>query len=120
MREKISEANLRAVWGNYRALGHRRLVYTNTAAVLSAPWMTRAMGEGVRFIGALLTATDATAAARLGAREIGGGLDWHVQRSRRAAAWLEREAPAWVTRMATDGVAVETIAERLIGLTGWL
>ena len=119
VREKISEANLRALWANYRALGHSRLVYTNTAAVLSADWMTRAMGDDVRFIGALLTASDETAAGRLGLREIGGGLDWHVERSRRAAAWLEREAPAWVVRIATDDLAAETIAQQLIGLTGW-
>jgi hypothetical protein len=29
-RAAISEANLTAVWGNYAALGYRRLVYTNT------------------------------------------------------------------------------------------
>jgi hypothetical protein len=120
VREKISEANLRALWVNYRALGHRRLVYTNTAAVLSDDWMARALGGDVRFIGALLTAGDDTTAQRLGMREIGGGLEWHLKRSRLAAAWLEREAPAWVTRVATDEATPAEIAARLIGLTGWL
>ena len=119
VREKISEANLRAVWANYRDLGHRRLVYTNTAAVLSAPWMTRAMGDDVSFTGALLTAMDETATQRLRMRELGGGLDWHVERSRFAASWLEKEAPPWVTRIATDGVTVEDLAKRLIELANW-
>jgi hypothetical protein len=119
VREHISEANLRAVWANYRALGHRRLVYTNTAAVLSEPWMSRAMGEGVTFIGALLTASDQTALQRLRTREIGGGLDWHVERSRRAAAWLEENAPAWVVRIPTDGATAADVAGRLLALTNW-
>lgn len=120
VREQISEANLAAVWANYRALGQWRLVYTNTAAVISAPWMTRALGGDVTFVGVLLTARDDTAVARLGAREIGGGLDWHVTRSRRAARWLEAEAPGWVVRVATDGRDVADIAIEVIGLTGWV
>jgi hypothetical protein len=119
VRERISEANLRAMWTNYRALGHCRLVYTNTAAVLSEDWMTRALGQSVKFVGALLTADDATAIHRLGLRETGGGLAWHIERSRRAAIWLEKSAPPWVTRIATAGRTVSDIAQQLIGLTSW-
>ncbi len=120
VREKISEANLAAIWTNYRALGHDRLVYTNTAAVISAPWMARALRGQVRFVGVLLTADDDTAASRLSAREIGGGLSWHLDRSRRAALWLEAEAPQWVARVPTDRRQVTDIAAEVIGLTGWL
>jgi hypothetical protein len=119
VRERISEANLRAMWMNYRALGHCRLVYTNAAAVLSEDWMTRALGQSVKFVGALLTADDETAIQRLGLREIGGGLDWHIERSRRAAGWLETSAPAWVKRIATDRRTVSDIAQQLIGLMNW-
>ncbi|MGH6987730.1 MAG: hypothetical protein ACRED9_12965 [Caulobacteraceae bacterium] len=119
VREKISEANLRAVWANYFALGQRRLVYTNTVAVTSADWMTRAMGSNVRFIGALLTAGDETIVQRLGAREVGGGLDWHLERSRKAAKWLEKNSPGWVHRVASDGLAAAEVARKLIGLTDW-
>ena len=120
VREKISEANLAAIWANYRALGHTRLVYTNTAAVISAPWIERALGGHVRFIGVLLTAEDATADARLGAREIGGGLAWHLDRSRRAARWLDEQAPEWVERIRSDTRGVTDIAAEVIELTGWL
>ena len=120
VREQISEANLAAIWTNYRALGHNRLVYTNTAAVISAPWMTRALGGRVRFVGVLLTAEDDTAAGRLAAREIGGGLTWHLDRGRRAALWLETQAPQWVARVPTDRRRIAEIALEVIGLTGWL
>lgn len=29
----LAEANLTAIWRNYKAIGHSRLVYTNTASV---------------------------------------------------------------------------------------
>ncbi len=31
---KLAEANLAAMWSNYRALGYIRLIYVNTASVL--------------------------------------------------------------------------------------
>lgn len=119
VREAISEANLAAMWNNYRALGQTRLVYTNTAAVISAPWMARALGGEVRFIGVLLTAGDDTAAGRLAGREIGGGLPASLERSRLAARWLDAEAPAWVVRVPTDDRTIPDIAAEVIGLTGW-
>jgi hypothetical protein len=30
----LAEQNLSAMWANYRALGYRRMIYTNTASVL--------------------------------------------------------------------------------------
>ena len=119
VREHISEANLAAMWSNYRALGQTRLVYTNTAAVISAPWMSRALGGRVRFVGVLLTADDDTTSDRLAAREIGGGLTWHLHRSRRAAVWLEANAPNWVARVSTEGRLVSDIATELINLAAW-
>ena len=120
IRETISEANLRAMWANYRAAGQTRLIYTNTAAPISAPWMARALGGRVAFSGVLLTSKDDTAEGRLAGREIGGGLAWHVQRSRQAARWLEEVSPPWVVRVATDGRSVQEIAAELLRLAGWL
>jgi hypothetical protein len=119
-REALTEANLTAVWANYAAAGYRRLIYTNTACVLEPAWIERAVGGKARFTGALLTATEDTALVRLQGREIGGGLDWHVRRSRLAAVWLDEQAAEWVSRVATDGRPAADIATELIGLTDWL
>lgn len=117
----ITEANLAAVWRNYAALGHRRLIYTNTVSVLpgSAPMFERAMGPGVRIVRALLTASDATALARLSAREIGSALDREVAGSARKARLLDEHAPPDTARVATDGRTVVEIAADLLELTGW-
>lgn len=86
----ITEADLAAVWRNYVALGHHRLIYTDTVSVLpgSAAMFERAMGPGVGIGRALLTASDATAPARLSAREIGSALDREVAAVRaRPGSW---------------------------------
>src|SRR6478735_7976519 len=62
---RLSMRNLAAVWANYRDLGYRRLVYTNTVAVLEADELAAAMGGSPRVTCVLLTASDAVADARL-------------------------------------------------------
>ena len=60
-----------------------------------------------------------TRSARLHQREIGSDLDRHLASSRRMAAYLEREAPRWVTRLPTDDRPVAEIARAVIALSGW-
>lgn len=116
---KLAEQNLAAMWNNYRRAGYSRMVYTNTASVTVVAALVEAMGDEPRVTAALLTASDATAGTRLAAREIGSALKWHVNRSNAAARALEEDAPAWVTRVETDGRGVVEIASQLIRLTGW-
>ncbi|MEU6860546.1 hypothetical protein AB0B28_16950 [Glycomyces sp. NPDC046736] len=118
-RTQITARNLAAVWANYREVGQRRLVYCNTVAVLEADMITGAMGGPVTAVGALLTATDATATARLGARETGSELESHLERSARAAEFLDRKTPDWVHRVATDDRTVREVAEDVLARTTW-
>jgi deoxyadenosine/deoxycytidine kinase len=120
--DHLAERNLAAMWANYRALGYRRLVYTNTASVFERVIgeLTDAMGDAPHVIAVLLTCSDATVRQRLARREIGSALDWHVERSRLMARRLDRRAPAWVHRVATGDRAVADIAAEILTLTGWL
>lgn len=98
------------------------MIYTNTASVLEevTSELTAAMGEDPRVTAVLLTCSDATARQRLAQREIGTGLDRHIERSDVMARELDRRAPSWVHRVATDGRAVPNIAAEVIALTGWI
>lgn len=120
-RSGITARNLAAVWANYAGLGHRRLVYTNTSSVLdmAAPMFRRAMGDDVRLVRVLLTATDETAAQRLTGRELGSELEHEVRSSRRKARLLDEHAPADVRRVPTDGRTVIDIAAEVVAATGW-
>ena len=116
----LAEKNLAAIWRNYSALGYRRLIYTNTNSVLDSGVLLDAVGGQSRAIGILLTATDAEVRDRLARREIGSALEAHVERSRSAAARLERAAPSWVVRVDTNGRSTPSIAREVAALTGWL
>ena len=70
----LAERNLTAMWANYRDLGYRRLVYTNTVSVRFTPDLARAMGDDPDVTAVLLTASDETARNRLARREIGSAL----------------------------------------------
>jgi hypothetical protein len=120
VRTKMTEVNLASLWRNYAALGHRRLIYTNTFSILEPDLITRAMGGAPRIISVLLTAQDTTTHHRLSTREIGSQLDLHLQRSATMAARLEATAPPDVVRIPTDGRQADEIARDIITATNWL
>ncbi|MVO87265.1 hypothetical protein GPA10_21490 [Streptomyces sp. p1417] len=114
-RSRLTCRNLAALWANYAALGCRRLVYTNTAAVLpSEEWLfTEALGRP-RLIRVLLTATDATVEQRLMGRELGSELDQQLRRSAYMARRLDTSVPPGTHRVPTDGRPVGAIAAEVI------
>nr|WP_208012504.1 ATPase [Cellulomonas shaoxiangyii] len=115
----VAAANLADVWRRYRALGHRRLVVTNTVSVLEADVLAAAVGDRPHVTSVLLTADDATAHERLGRREHGASLTAHAQRSDAAARRLEAQAGADVHRVATDGRTPQDVAAEVLRLAGW-
>lgn len=116
---RLSLRNLAAVWANYRDLGYRRLVYTNTVAVLEADELAVAMGDSPRVTSVLLTASDAVAYARLALRESGAELEAHRSRSVAAALRLEADAPSGTHRIATDGRSPDEVARAVRAVVGW-
>ncbi|MER6675274.1 hypothetical protein [Streptomyces sp. NPDC000983] len=121
-RAEITEANLTAVWGNFARRGYRRLVYTNTVSVLPEAdgMFGRALGSGARLIRVLLTASDATARARLEGRELGSELEPEFEASVRKARMLDARSPAATVRVTTDGRTVADIAREVVSATGWV
>jgi hypothetical protein len=121
-RTRLVERNLTAVWANFAALGHRRLIYTNTLAVLAetAGMFARAMGPDVRLIRVLLVASDETARERLTDRELGSELEDGLRASRARARQLDDGVPSDTLRIATDGRGVGEIAREVVAATGWV
>lgn len=116
---RLTLANLSAVWANYRSAGQHRLLYVNAVSVLEADALAAALGTGVSVRLVELTGEDATVAARLGAREIGGGLDQHLASSARVAGLLAAQAPSGTVRIATDRRGVPEIATDVVRASGW-
>lgn len=116
---QLAERNLAAIWANYRDLGYRRMIYTNTVSVRFSQELAAAMGDEPRITAVLLTATDATSSTRLRGRVQGSDLQDHLDRSSAAARELELLTPQWVQRCRTDNRSVQDIAGDLLSLTGW-
>lgn len=115
----LAEQNLSAIWNNYRALGYRRMIYTNTVSVLYTETLAAAMGDNPLVKAVLLRASDDTAATRLEGRETTTTLELHLTRSRERAAQLEQQTPSGVWRVDTDGKDVPTVAGKILELLGW-
>ncbi|MFK4298089.1 ABC-type glutathione transport system ATPase component [Arthrobacter sp. GAS37] len=115
----LAERNLAAVWANYRDLGYRRMIYTNTVSVRFTHELAAAMGDEPRIIAVLLTATDETASTYLRGRIQGSDLQEHLDRGNTAARELELLTPDWVHRVPTDNRSVQDIATDLLPLIGW-
>ncbi len=116
----LAEQNLQAIWQNYRALGYHRLIYTNVVSVVETETLARAMGDGPKVIGVLLDVSDEVMRQRLSQRESGLSLERHLQRNAERRERLERDAPAWVHRVSTDGKTLDEVALEVGGFTGWL
>ncbi|WP_407572801.1 adenylyl-sulfate kinase [Deinococcus altitudinis] len=115
----LAERNLADLWRNYRALGYRRLIYTNTVSVLETETLAAAMGDDPLVTAVLLTSSEAAARERLTGRERGSDLQASLERSARRAAELDATAPEWVRRLNTDGQSLDTLARQLWAWAGW-
>lgn len=117
----LAERNLAAMWRNYRELGFRRLIYTNTAAVVTVPTLVAALDEPDLILTAvLLRGNDETVERRLTSRQQPSELVASLESSARSSAWLDRDASEDVHRLDTDGMTLEQVALRLASLTGWI
>ncbi|MGO1950037.1 MAG: AAA family ATPase [Mycobacteriaceae bacterium] len=115
----LAEQNLAAVWANYRDLGYRNLIFTNTVSVLEADKLATAMGDNPGVISVLLEATDTTTADRLSRREQGASLGDHLHRSSRMAGFLDTRTPATTHRIITDGKTPAQTAAEIAKIIAW-
>jgi hypothetical protein len=109
----VAEAGLRALWPVYAAQGIGRLLLPRVVEdEEQLAIVTNAVPGGrVRLL--RLVASPRTVAARLAQREIGTGLEWHLQRSTEIAASTLGE-PVDAERDLT------TIARDVLARAGWL
>lgn len=115
----LAARNLAAIWANYHALGYRRLIYTNTVAILELDALVEALGGECSVTSILLRADDDTIATRLGQREQGASLTTHLERSAKAASLLDETAPVETHRIQTNGLRPSAIAHQILKLAGW-
>lgn len=116
--EDVMVRNLAAVWANFQAAGARRLVI---AGVVERPEDLAAYRRAIP--GAVvrtcrLVAPQAVREARLRARELGAGLEWHLRRT----VELERvlDAAALHDFTVVNEGPIEAVAAEVLARAGWL
>lgn len=107
------------MWRNYRELGYRRLIYTNTVSVLEASKLAEAIGDSTKITTVLLEASDTVAEQRLSRREQGDSLLAHLQHSERAAQLLRTNAPATAIRINADRQTPVEVAQIVFDVLNW-
>ena len=115
----LAEQNLAAMWTAYRSLGYRRLIYTNTAAVLTLSSLVTALGDDPLVTAVLLRSSDEHTRPRLERRNHGVADAALVDHSASMATRLDEEAPASVHRIDTDQLTPSEVAAQLLSLTTW-
>lgn len=117
----VSQLNLAALWGTYRALGHNRLIMSGVMLHVGfdKSWILAAIPEA-RITVVRLRAGDAALLARLDRRETGAGRDTQVERSLRQAKRMADENGTGFIVVETDGRSPTELAGFVLGKAGWL
>lgn len=119
---ELFDRNFRSLWQNYQAFGCTRLIYSNWASIKNMDRLVGLMGGQPRVIGVLLLCSDETATRRLGSRETGYDLQWHLDNLSQTPVNerdMDQLTPTWVTRVHTDDRSVQDVASDVVSLTRW-
>lgn len=119
---ELFDRNFRSLWRNYQAFGCTRLIYSNWASIKNMERLVSLMGVWPRIVGVLLLCSDENAVQRLGGREAGLDLQWHLDNLKQTPVDerdMDRLTPDWVTRVHTDERLVQDVASEVVSLTHW-
>ena len=117
----VSQLNLAALWGTYRALGHRRLLMAGVMVHVDGDrrWIAAAIPDAqIKIV--RLRAGDGALLARLDRREQGAGREAQIERSLRQSRRMRDEAGDGFLVVDTDGRSPTELARAVLAQSGWL
>jgi hypothetical protein len=107
------------VWANFRAAGARRLVIAGVVERREDLAAYQQAVPGARIRLCELRASEQTRVARLRARELGIGLEWHVRRTTELQTILDGTALCDFV-VSNEGRNVRDVALEVLIRAGWL
>jgi energy-coupling factor transporter ATP-binding protein EcfA2 len=116
----VSQLNLAALWGTYRALGHSRLIMSGVMLHVGFDkrWILAAI-PGARITVVRLRAGDEALRERIDRREAGAGRSAQIERSLRQAQRIASEDATDFLVVETDGRPPQELARQVLKSTGW-
>lgn len=117
----VSQLNLAALWGTYRALGHTRLIMSGVMlhVAFDKRWILAAIPDAQISV-VRLRASDEALLERLDRRETGAGREAQIERSLHQARRLAGEAAGDFFIIETDGRTPAELAYDVLGKVGWV
>ncbi|AZO79550.1 MULTISPECIES: ATP-binding protein [unclassified Bosea (in: a-proteobacteria)] len=117
----VSQLNLAALWGTYRALGHTRLIMSGVMLHVGfdKSWILAAIPEA-RITVVRLRGSEASLLERLDRREAGASREAQVERSLRQAKRMAAQATDGFVVVDTDGRSPTELAREVLDKVGWL
>lgn len=112
---RLAMKNLAAIWINFQDYGATSLVVSDVIETRSELDRYRAAIPGADIFVIRLTASLRTLQERLKGRELGPGLEWHLQRAPELSAIMERNTVEDLL-VSTDGKTVMQTAEELLAV----
>lgn len=118
-RVALAMKNLAAVWANFRAAGATRLVLADVLESREHLERYRAAVPGADIVVVRLQASLRALESRLARREVGSGLDRHLQRAAELAALMEQQRVEDIL-VDTESKPVATVAREVLIRSGWV
>ncbi|CAN7558251.1 hypothetical protein LJR090_004713 [Bosea sp. LjRoot90] len=117
----VSQLNLAALWGTYRALGHTRLIMSGVMLHVGfdKSWILAAIPDA-RITVVRLRGSEVSLLQRLDRREAGAGRDAQIERSLRQAKRMAGDVADGFIVVDTDGRTPAELAHDVLGKVGWL
>lgn len=117
----VSQLNLAALWGTYRALGHTRLIMSGVMLHVGfdKSWILAPIPDA-RITVVRLRAGDGALLERLDRREAGAGRNAQIERSLGQARRLAGEAASDFILVETDGRTPAELADEVLAKANWL
>jgi adenylylsulfate kinase-like enzyme len=117
-RTELAMKNLAAIWPNFLTAGARRLVLADVLESREDLAQYRAAVPGADILVIRLQAPLDTLLSRLRLREIGAGLDWHLQRAAVLSQQMERDKVEDML-VDTEGKSIITVAREILTRSNW-
>lgn len=116
---RLGLQNLAGIWSNCSQAGALNLVVSYVVEESSFIDSLRQFIPEGRVSVVQLSASMETLTSRLRRREIGSGLDWHINRAAELSSILVDDSVPCEHRVVTDGRAVIDIAEDIVSRVQW-
>ncbi|MEO6891542.1 MAG: AAA family ATPase [Ktedonobacteraceae bacterium] len=115
---ELGMKNLAVVWRNFQVAGAACLVLVDVLESRDVLERYRAAIPGAEFLVVRLRAEPHTLASRVQARELGSGLEWHLQRTAELATQMDRSQVEDLL-VDTEGKSITAIAREILERSKW-